>query len=43
MALRRLWKAIKDFVTNRRLKTAEERHKKAADRLDAVVKEMLKK
>lgn len=43
MALRELWTALKDFITNRQLNRAKERHKKAADGLDAAVKEMLKK
>ncbi len=43
MALKRLWEALKDFFTDRELAQAKERHKKAADGLDAAVKEMLKK
>ena len=41
MALERFWEALKDFFTHHRLEQAKERHKKAADGLDAAVKEML--
>ena len=37
------WRKLRDFLTGRRLERAKERHARAADQLDAAVKELLKK
>jgi hypothetical protein len=41
--LRKLLQRVQDFFEERRLTRAKERHKRAADNLDAVVRELLKK
>lgn len=39
----RLWGMVRDFFSDRRLEEAKRRHKRAADNLDAAVKEILKR
>ena len=43
MRLREIWEIVRDFFSHRRLEEAKKRHERAADRLDAAVKEMLKR
>jgi hypothetical protein len=43
MRLSEFWNRLRDFFSHERLEEAKRRHQCAADRLDRVVKEMLKK
>ncbi len=43
MRIADFWETLRDFFSHRRLEEARKRHKRAADRLDAAVKEILKK
>ncbi|WP_264465566.1 hypothetical protein [Roseitranquillus sediminis] len=43
MKLRKFWRALRDYLSGRRLEQAKKRHEEAARRLDAAVKELLKK
>lgn len=43
MKLPRFLRTLKDYLTGRRLEQARKRHEEAAERLDAAVKELLKK
>lgn len=43
MGVAEIWRTLRDFFSHERLKEAKKRHKRAADGLDAAVKEMLRK
>ena len=43
MSVSGFWRKLRDYLTGERLERAKERHRKAADQLDATVKELLKK
>jgi hypothetical protein len=43
MRIGELWRVIRDFFSHERLEEAKKRHQRAADGLDAAVREILKK
>jgi hypothetical protein len=43
MRVRDLWQVVRDFFSHERLEEAKKRHQRAADGLDAAVREILKK
>jgi hypothetical protein len=43
MRVEEIWKTVRDFFSHQRLEEARKRHQRAADGLDAAVKELLRK
>jgi hypothetical protein len=43
MRIGELWQTVRDFFSHERLEEAKKRHQRAADGLDAAVREILRK